>query len=156
MRGAIGAPLNDRESDVDYYRVPGGKGRARCTRGWKASPASTWCSSCSTRRAAASRRATRTGVGWVNGCSRRPSDPTEAYLAVREVWIDGTKPTANAPDPYTLTARWGPPQPDWEIEPNDWPAAATPLVPANAMRGYLGSADDRDWFSITADRRRRW
>ena len=66
--------------------------------------------------------------------------PTEAYLAVREVWIDGTPPTANALDPYTLTVRWGPPQPDWELEPNDWPAAATPLPASGRVRGYLGSA----------------
>ena len=77
--------------------------------------------------------------------------PTEAYLAVREVWIDGTSPTANALDPYTLTARWGPPQPSWEFEPNDWPAAATPMNAGSRMRGYLGTAEDRDWFSISVD-----
>ena len=68
---------------------------------------------------------------------------------MREVWIDGTTPTANALDPYTLTARWGPPQPDWEIEPNDWPAAATPIGGGKRVRGYLGSAEDRDWFAVT-------
>ena len=79
--------------------------------------------------------------------------PDEAYLAVREVWIEGTKPTANALDPYTLTARWGPPQPGWEIEPNDWPAAATPLPADGKVRGYLGSAEDRDWFADHSRRR---
>ena len=75
--------------------------------------------------------------------------PTEAYVAVREVWLEGTKPTANALDPYTLTARWGTPQSDWEIEPNDRPTAATPLAGGHRVRGYLGSAEDRDWFAVT-------
>ena len=75
--------------------------------------------------------------------------PTEAYIAVRDIWIDGTPPTASALDPYTLTVRWGPPQPDWELEPNDWPAGATPLPASGRVRGYLGSGEDRDWFSVT-------
>ena len=49
------------------------RARARCTRGWKGSRASTWCWSCSTRRGGASPRATRAGAASANGCSRRRS-----------------------------------------------------------------------------------
>jgi eukaryotic-like serine/threonine-protein kinase len=148
MRGAIGAPLNDRESDADYYRVPASKGPRVLHARLEGIPGVDLVIDLydgQGRRVAKSDARGR-GLGeWLQPTS---IGPTEAYLAVREVWIEGTKPTANALDPYTLTARWGPPQPDWELEPNDWPTAATPLD-GGRMRGYLGSAEDRDWFSIT-------
>jgi hypothetical protein len=68
---------------------------------------------------------------------------------VREEWVEGQTPTENAGDRYTLAAHWGPPEPGWEIEPNDWKEGATPVTPARALRGYLGSADDQDWFTLT-------
>ena len=37
------------------------------------------------------------------------------------------------------------------MEPNDWPAAATPLQAPGRVRGYLGRADDQDWFAISVD-----
>jgi serine/threonine-protein kinase len=148
VRGAIGAPINDRESDVDFYRLPGGKGPRAVHARLEGIPGVDLVLElfdAQGRRIAKSDARGR-GLGeWLQPTS---IGPTEAYLAVREVWIEGTKPTANALDPYTLTARWGPPQPDWELEPNDWPSAATPLG-GGRMRGYLGSGDDRDWFSLT-------
>jgi hypothetical protein len=75
--------------------------------------------------------------------------PAEAFLAVREVWVQGQKPTEAPNDPYTLTVTWGPPKTGWEIEPNDWEAAATPVPPGTSMRGYLGDPEDKDWFAIT-------
>ena len=100
----------------------------------RASPASTWCSSCSTRRGGGWRRPTRTGGGRANGCSRRRSGRRRPTSLVREVWVEGTGAGANVADPYTLTARWGPPEPGWEMEPNDWEAAATPSPPAGRAR----------------------
>ena len=82
-----------------------------------------------------------------SGCNRPPLALTETYIAVRELWVEGTSPTSNAPAPYTLTVSWGPLQSGWEVEPNDWPSAATPITGGNA-RGYLGSAEDRDWYSL--------
>src|SRR5262249_62076150 len=63
--------------------------------------------------------------------------------------VAGTPPAATGGDPNTLRTRWGPPQAEWELEPNDSPAAATPLPASGRVRGYLGSAEDRDWFSLT-------
>ena len=149
MRGGLGAPINDRESDVDFFRVPAGKGpRALHARleGIPGVDLVLELFDAQGRRIAKSDARGR-GLGeWLQPTSIGPS---EAYLAVREVWIEGTKPTANALDPYTLTARWGPPQGEWEMEPNDLPAAATPLSSGGRMRGYLGSGEDRDWFSLT-------
>jgi len=149
MRGAIGTPINDRESDVDFYRVPAGKGPRAVHARLEGIPGVDLVLElfdAQGRRIAKSDARGR-GLGeWLQPTSIGPS---EAYLAVREVWIEGTKPTANALDPYTLTTRWGAPQPDWELEPNDWPVAATPLSGAGRVRGYLGSSDDRDWFSLT-------
>jgi hypothetical protein len=149
VRGTIGAPISDREGDVDYFRVPAGNGprtlHARVD-GIPGVDLVLELFDAQGRRIAKSDARGR-GVGeWLQPTA---IGPTEAYLAVREVWIDGTPPTANALDPYTLTARWGPPQPDWELEPNDWPASATPLPASGRVRGYLGSAEDRDWFSLT-------
>ncbi|HMF44141.1 MAG TPA: protein kinase [Polyangia bacterium] len=149
VRGTIGAPINDRESDVDYFRVPAGKGPRVLHARLEGIPGVDLVLElfdAQGRRIAKSDARGR-GLGeWLQPTS---IGPTEAYLAVREVWIDGTPPTANALDPYTLTARWGPPQPEWELEPNDFPASATPLPASGRVRGYLGSAEDRDWFSMT-------
>jgi serine/threonine-protein kinase len=149
LRGTIGATINDREGDVDYFRVPAGKGPRTLHARLEGIPGVDLVLElfdAQGRRIAKSDARGR-GVGeWLQPTA---IGPTEAYLAVREVWIEGTPPTANALDPYTLTARWGPPQPDWELEPNDWPTAATPLSASGRVRGYLGSAEDRDWFSIT-------
>ena len=149
VRGSIGAPMNDRESDVDYYRIPQGSGPRTVHGRLEGIPGVDLVLELfdSQGRRLAKSDAGGRGVGeWLQPTA---IGATEAYVAVREVWIDGTNPTANALDPYTLTARWGPPQPDWEIEPNDWPAAATPVGGGKRVRGYLGSAEDRDWFAVT-------
>jgi hypothetical protein len=75
--------------------------------------------------------------------------PTDAYFAVREVWVEGQKPTENPNDAYVLTAGWNAPRPGWEVEPNDWEAGATPLNAGQAMRGYLPDGEDKDWYAIT-------
>jgi eukaryotic-like serine/threonine-protein kinase len=151
MRGVIGAPVNEREGDVDYYRVPAGRGpRAIHARldGIPGVDLVLELFDAQGRRLAKSDDHGR-GMGeWLQPTS---IGPTEAYLAVRELWIDGTSPTANALDPYALTARWGPPQANWEFEPNDWPAAATPMNAGTRVRGYLGGAGDRDWYAISVD-----
>jgi hypothetical protein len=74
--------------------------------------------------------------------------PTEAFIAVREWWVSGTPATEAPTDLYELTVTWGPPAVGWEVEPNDWEASATPLPPGTSMRGYLGHAEDKDWFTV--------
>jgi len=149
IRGAIGAPLNDRESDVDYYRVPAGKGPRAVHARLEGIPGVDLVIDLYDAQGRRIAKSDARGRGLGEWLQPTAIGPTEAYIAVREVWIDGTKPTANALDPYTLTARWGPPQPDWELEPNDYPTAATPLSGGARVRGYLGSGEDRDWYVIT-------
>ena len=152
VRGTIGTPISEREGDVDYFRDPGraraahGAGQAR-----RASPASISCWSCSTRRGGGWPRATRTvaGIGeWLQPTSIGPDRglPRGARGLDRRDQADGERARSLHAD-----RALGPPQPDWEIEPNDWPAAATPLPASGRVRGYLGSADDKDWFSIVPD-----
>ena len=75
--------------------------------------------------------------------------PSEAYLLVRQVWVQGTEPIENVADPYRLSVHWGPAAPGWEIEPNGWRKRATPAEAGRYIKGYLGSADDKDWFVFT-------
>ena len=149
MRGTIGAPINDRESDVDYYRVPGGQGPARVHARLEGIPGVDLVLELFDAQGRRIAKSDARGRGLGEWLQPTAIGPTEAYLAVREVWIDGTKPTANALDPVHADRALGPPQPDWELEPNDWPAAATPLSGGGRVRGYLGSGEDRDWFSVT-------
>ena len=51
-------------------------------------------------------------------------EAAEAFVAVRAVWVQGQRPSEAPNDAYTLTVSWGPPRTGWEIEPNDWEAAA--------------------------------
>jgi hypothetical protein len=73
----------------------------------------------------------------------------EAFLLVRQLWTQGAPLVEDVADAYKLTVHFGAPQPGWELEPNDGPSTATPfLAPARRMRGYLGTVDDRDWYSF--------
>jgi serine/threonine-protein kinase len=149
MRGVVGTPINDREGDVDFYRIPEGKGLRTVHARLEGIPGVDLVLELFDAQGRRLAKCDAGGRGVREWLQPTAIGPTEAYVAVREVWIEGTRPTANALDPYTLAARWGPPQPDWEIEPNDRPTTATPLAGGQRVRGYLGSAEDRDWFAVT-------
>jgi hypothetical protein len=77
--------------------------------------------------------------------------PGEAFLLVRQLWTQGSPVVEDVPDAYKLSVHFGSPEADWETEPNDTPATATPFQsPARRQRGYLGSPDDRDWYSFAS------
>ena len=152
VRGTIGTPISEREGDVDYFRIPAGRGPRTVQARLEGIPGVDLVLElfdAQGRRAAKSDARGR-GLGeWLQPTS---IGPAEAYLAVREVWVEGTKPTADALASYTLTARFGGPQPDWEVEPNDWPGGATPIPASGRVRGYLGGAEDKDWFRFIPDK----
>jgi serine/threonine-protein kinase len=150
VRGTIGAPVSDREGDVDYFRIPAGRGPRTVQARLEGIPGVDLVLELFDAQGKRLAKGDAHGRGLGEWIQPTTIPQTESYLAVRELWTDGTPPTANAPDPYTLTARWGPPPPDWEVEPNDWPEAATPIPPSGRVRGYLGSPEDRDWFSIVS------
>ena len=145
--GRIGTAISEREGDVDFYRIPVGRGSRQLQARVEGIPGVDLVLELFDT---AGQRVVKVddrgrGVGeWLQPTS---IGPTETYIAVRELWVEGTRPTSNASDPYTLTVSWGPLQSGWEVEPNDWPSAATPIIGGNA-RGYLGSAEDRDWYSV--------
>ncbi len=151
LRGTIGKLNADGHGDVDYFRVPAGKGPRAVDARLEGIPDVDLVLELYDPEGRRIAKSDEHGRGWGEWLQPITVGPGEAYLAVREVWIQGVKPTEEAADPYTLTVRWGPPQDGWESEPNDWPAAATPLRAPGRVRGYLGRADDRDWFAITVD-----
>jgi hypothetical protein len=151
LRGTIGKLNADGHGDVDYFRVPAGKGPRALDVRLEGIPGVDLLLELFDAQGRRIAKSDEHGKGWGEWLQPTALEPGESYLAVRELWIEGTKPTEDAADPYTLTARWGPPRAGWEREPNDWPAAATPLGAPGSVRGYLGRADDQDWFAISAE-----
>jgi serine/threonine-protein kinase len=148
VRGAIGAAIEGGAPDVDFFRVPVGKGARVVSARLDGVPGLDLVLElfdAQGRRLAKSDVHGRGGGEWIQPTS---IGPTEAFVAVREVWMQGQKPTEAPNDPYTLTVTWGAPKTGWEIEPNDWEEAATPVPPGTSMRGYLGDAEDKDWFVV--------
>ena len=149
VRGSIGGAIEGGNPDIDYFRVPVGRGARVVGARLDGVPGLDLVLElfdAQGRRLAKSDAHGRGAGEWLQPTS---IGPAEAFLAVRELRVQGQK-TAQAPsDPYTLTVTWGAPQTGWEIEPNDWEAAATPLAPGTSMRGYVGAPDDKDWFVLT-------
>ncbi|HEX4404272.1 MAG TPA: serine/threonine-protein kinase [Polyangia bacterium] len=149
VRGAIGALLEGGNADVDYFHVPAGHGARVVGARLDGVPGLDLVLElfdAQGRRLAKSDAHGRGGGEWLQPIS---IGPAEAFVAVREVWVQGQKPAVAPNDTYLLTVTWNAPQTAWEIEPNDWPAAATPLPPGTSVRGYVGAPDDKDWFAIT-------
>jgi len=154
LRGTIGKLNADGRGDVDYFRVPAGKGPRVVDARLEGIPDVDLVLEIYDPEGRRIAKSDEHGRGWGEWLQPTTIGPGEAYLAVREVWIQGASPTEEAADPSPLTVRWGAPQlgqGGWESEPNDWPAAASSLRAPGRVRGYLGRADDQDWFAITVD-----
>ena len=152
IHGTIGKLGADGHGDVDYFRIPAGKGARTVDARLEGIPGVDLVLELYDGQGRRIAKSDERGRGWGEWLQPTMIGPAESYLAVREFWLQGEKPTEDAPDPYTLTVRWGAPQAGWEVEPNDWPAASTPLAAGGRVRGYLGRADDQDWFALTANR----
>jgi serine/threonine-protein kinase len=149
VRGTIGKLIDDHEGDVDYFRVPAGKGPRAVSARLQGIPNVDLVLELFDTQGQRLAKSDAGGRGRGEWLQPTVVGPSEAYLSVREVWVQGQKPTEDAPDPYVLTADWGAPLPGWEVEPNDWPTAATVLAAPGRVRGYLGSAEDQDWYAIS-------
>jgi serine/threonine-protein kinase len=152
LRGTIGKLNADGHGDVDYFRLPAGKGARVLDVRLEGIPGVDLVLELYDAQGRRLAKGDEHGKGWGEWLQPTTLGPGESYLAVREFWVQDQKPTEDAPDPYTLTARWAPPRAGWESEPNDWPAGATPLSAPGSVRGYLGRADDQDWFAISVER----
>jgi eukaryotic-like serine/threonine-protein kinase len=152
VTGSIGEVLEGGKPDLDYFQIPAGKGARAVSARLQGIPDVDLVLElfdAQGRRVAKADARGRGGGEWLQPTALGPAG---GYLQIREEWVEGQPPTENAGDRYTLSAHWGAPEPGWEIEPNDWKEVATPIAVGRAIRGYLGSADDKDWFSFTPDR----
>jgi serine/threonine-protein kinase len=150
VRGTIGVAQADGQSDVDYFRVPAGRGPRVFSARLEGVPGLDLVLELFDAQGRRLAKADAHGRGGGERMQPIVIPSTEVFLAVREVWIQGVVPTESPNDRYALTARWAPPEPGWELEPNDTEATATPVVAGASVRGYLADADDKDWFAITA------
>jgi serine/threonine-protein kinase len=152
VQGKIGALIEGGQADVDFYRIPSGRGARVASARLEGIPGVDLVLELFDAQGRRVAKADAHGRGWGEWLQPTSIGPTEAYLAVRQVWVEGEKPVENVPEPYSLTAQWGPPQAGWELEPNDWEAAATPVPASGSVRGYLGVPEDVDWFVIVPDK----
>ena len=151
--GKVGKRLTEGQPDMDYFRVPAGKGKRNVSARLEGIPDVDLVMELFDSQGVVLAKSDSHGGGGGEWLQPTAVGPGEAYLLVRQVWIQGTRPIEDVADPYRLAVHWGPPVPGWEIEPNDEPARATVVEPGHAIQGYLASAEDRDWFVFTPNSR---
>jgi len=147
MRGMVGASVEGRP-DLDYFRIPaGGLGR-EVTVELKGIPGVDLLIELFDARGSRLAKVDAHGTGWGEWLEPTGLPSTESFVLIRQVWIDGTAPLADLPDPYDLKVSWRAARPDTEHESNDLPSLATEVSLGVPVRGYLGDSDDVDWFSF--------
>jgi serine/threonine protein kinase len=151
VQGSIGKVLDGGRPDLDYFQIPAGRGPRVVSARLQGIPDVDLVLELFDAQGRRIAKADARGGGWGEWLQPTALGPAGGYLLVREEWVEGQPATENAGDRYTLAAHWGAPEPGWEVEPNDWKEVATPIVVGRPIRGYLGSADDKDWFSLTPD-----
>jgi serine/threonine-protein kinase len=149
VRGTIGKLIEGTQPDVDFFRVPAGRGPRAVTARLEGVPGIDLVLELFDAQGRRLAKSDAYGRGWGEWLQPTTIGPAEAYVAVRELWVQGEKPAERPDAPYTLTVKWAPPQPGWEVEPNDWETAATPIPASRRIRGYLAALDDVDWFTFT-------
>ena len=150
VSGHVGEPRPSGEPDFDYYRIPAGKGTRAVTAKITGVPDVDLVLELydGDGQAGGPRRTTRAkgegeslgpaAIGAGRGLRARPPG-----LGRR-----ASTPAAGSSTPYELTVDWGRPRPDWELEPNERPAAANPIEKESAVSGFLAAPEDQDWFLV--------
>ncbi|MEO8214106.1 MAG: serine/threonine-protein kinase, partial [Myxococcales bacterium] len=146
VQGRIGSRQPGGPPDMDYFRVPAGKGARAVSARVEGLPGVDLVLELFDSQGTALGKSDAHGAGAGEWSQPVMVGPGDAYLLVRQVWIQGTSVMENVAAPYHLSVHWGPPTPGWELEPNDWRERATHVEAGQAMRGYLGTAEDIDWF----------
>jgi tRNA A-37 threonylcarbamoyl transferase component Bud32 len=148
VSGHVGDPHAGGEPDFDYYRIPPGTAVRAVTAKITGVPdvdlvlelfdgAGKLVSKVDNARAGDGESLGPVAIG-----------ATEAFIRARPVWTAGQTPGPGSSTPYELTVDWGRPRSDWELEPNDSPASANKIEHESAVSGYLGSAEDEDWYRV--------
>ena len=149
--GRVGKRLAEGTPDLDYFRIPYSKRARAVSARLEGIPGVDLVLELYDGQGTALAKSDARGAGGGEWLQPTLVGPGEAFLLVRQLWTQGAPLVEDAPDPYKLSAHFGPPEPGWEIEPNDSPATATPFVVGQRrVRGYLGSAEDRDWYAFSS------
>ncbi|PID38382.1 MAG: hypothetical protein CSB49_05910 [Proteobacteria bacterium] len=77
-----------------------------------------------------------------------PVQPGTYYVLVREVVDQGSVPTENITDSYSITVSWAPLAANWEREPNDTDRQSNTLTLGSELRGTLGAPNDVDSYRL--------
>jgi serine/threonine protein kinase len=147
--GRIDERLSGGQPDMDYFHVPIGKGPRVVSARLEGIPDVDLVMELFDAQGATLGKVDAHGVGGGEWLQPTAIGPTDAYLLVRQVWIQGTMPFENVQNPYRLAVHWIAPTAGWETEPNDWPERANVVQLGQSIRGYLAEADDKDWFAFT-------
>jgi eukaryotic-like serine/threonine-protein kinase len=149
VQGWIGKHLEGEQPDMDYFRVPTGKGPRALSARVEGVPDIDLVLELFDGQGRSLAKSDSQGAGAGEWLQPTEIGPTETYLLVRPVWIQGTPPAENVAEPYRLSVHWAAPRAGWEVEPNDWSERATAAEVGQPVRGYLGTPDDQDWFRYT-------
>jgi len=152
VQGHVGKGASPGQPDMDYFRVPAGKGTRVVSARLAGIPNVDLVLELFDGAGALRAKVDAHGKGAGEWLQPTEIGPGEAFLLVRQLWTQGTPPVDDVADPYDLSVHWGAPQAGWEREPNDEPEQATPVELDRPLRGYLASAEDKDWFVVTAAR----
>ena len=149
VAGHIGKRLSANAPDLDYFRLPSSKDTRVVSARLQGIPDVDLVLELFDSQGVAVAKSDARGKGGGEWIQPTAVGPGEAFILVRQFWTQEAPLAEDVPDAYSLSAHFGPPQPGWESEPNDGPAAANPVGPGlRRMRGYLGRPDDRDWYAF--------
>ena len=151
IEGQVGKRVAEGTPDLDYFRLPLSKTTRAVSARLSGIPGVDLVLELYDGQGAAIAKSDARGAGGTEWLQPTLVGPGEAFLLVRQLWTQGSPVVEDVPDAYKLSVHFGSPEADWETEPNDTPATATPFQsPARRERGYLGSPDDRDWYSFAS------
>ena len=111
VQGRIGSRQPGGQPDMDYFRVPAGKGARAVSARVEGLPGVDLVLELFDSQGTALGKSDAHGAGageWLQPVMVGPGD---AYLLVRQVWIQGTSVMENVAAPYHLSVHWGPPRP---------------------------------------------
>ncbi len=149
VEGHVGKRVADSAPDLDYFRIPTAKSARLVSARLEGIPGVDLVLELFDAQGVAVAKSDARGEGGGEWIQPTEVGPGEAFILVRQLWTQGAPLVEDAPDAYQLSAHFGAPQPGWEIEPNDTPTRATVAsAGSRRMRGFLASADDRDWYSF--------
>jgi len=151
IEGKVGKRVAEGTPDLDYFRLPFSKSTRAVSARLSGIPGVDLVLELYDGQGAAIAKSDARGAGGGEWLQPTLVGPGEAFLLVRQLWTQGSPVIEDVPDAYKLSVHFGPPEAEWETEPNDTPATATPFQsPTRRQRGYLGSPDDRDWYSFAS------